>query len=193
VFKTFTFGIVLGAAAAAALVWFVPTVDQHREPSLISVEANGGNRETFHINLPQDRIMVGTAGADGTVPAGLLWPARGALATAATELFKIRDGRDVVVGVASRMSGSGEATGAVVEWTLHLPARGTLYATMQPAAAAGGDRRGTLRAGTLEFDGLHGEVRERFVSGGEQSPAEGDVDGRIELETALVGLAGDAT
>ncbi|HET6629851.1 MAG TPA: hypothetical protein VFG91_08745 [Woeseiaceae bacterium] len=184
-FRIFYFGIFCGALAAAGVVWFVPAVDQHREPSLISVEANGGNREVFHINLPQDRILAGMAGVE-TVPAGLEWPASGTLADAQAELFKIRDAHDIVVGVASRMAGSGAATGSVIEWTLHLPARGSLYATMQPAAGNDGYRSGTLRAGTREFADLGGRVFERYYDVGEAAASGLAIDSRIELVTALV-------
>lgn len=189
-FKTFIFGIVLGLLAAAGVVYFVPVVDQHREPSLVSVEPNGGNRETFHINLPQDRIISGAAGA--SMPETLEWPATGTLANARAELFKVRDGHDVVVGVACRISGSGETTGSVVEWTLHLPARGTLYLTMQPVGEATGYRRGLMRTGTREFAGMTGRVEERFVDLGGDSPDATTSTGRIELATALFGAASEA-
>lgn len=188
VFKALYIGIACGALAAAAVIWFVPAVDQHREPSLISVEPNGGNREIFHINLPQDRILAGMAGLEN-VPPGLEWPATGALAGAQAELFKIRDGHDVVVGVASRIAGAGAATGAVVEWMLHLPARGSIYVTMQAAAGSDGYRGGSVRAGTREFAGLHGNVIERHFDARDAASPEGDSDGRIELVTALVRAA----
>ena len=187
-FKTFYFGIFCGALAAAGLVWWVPAVDQHREPSHISVEANGGNREVFHINLPQDRVLAGTAGVE-TVPAGLEWPSGGVLAGAQAEVFKIRDTRDVVVGVASRMAGSSAATGSVIEWTLHLPARGSLYASMQSSAGEGGFRSGSLRAGTREFADLRGRVLERHFEVSDGDSAGPEVDARIEIVTALVSAA----
>lgn len=179
--KSFNFGILFGIAAAVAALWFLPAVDQHREPSHVSVEANGGNREIFHVNLPEDRIMAGMAGVAEPVPASLEWPAGGAPADIQAELFKLRDAKDVVVGVASRLSGPGDATGSVTEWTLHLPARGTLYASIEPGAGAG-YRNGVLRAGTQEFANLRGSVRERFLDGGR---SEGDT-GRIELTTMLI-------
>lgn len=185
-FRTFNIGILLGVAMAAALLYFVPAVDQHREPSLISVKANGGNTESFHINLPSDRIMLGVAGPGLAVPAALEWPTVPVLANARTELFKIRDDNDVVVGVASRIAGSGASIGALSEWTLHLPARGTLYLVMQPVADAAAYRKGTLRAGTREFRDMQGYITERFVGIGADSSV-----GRIELTTALVGIAGD--
>lgn len=186
--KSFNFGILFGVAATAGLFWYVPAVDQHREPSFVSVEANGGNRETFHVNLPQDRILAGMAGANEAVPPGLQWPGTSMLANLQTELFKLRDRNDVVVGVASRIAGAGTATGSVIEWTLHLPARGTLYSTMQPVAD-GSYRTGSLRAGTREFGGLHGSVLERHFGVSGETSAGSDVRERIELITSLVGAA----
>lgn len=187
VFKTFYFGIFCGALAAAAAAWFVPAVDQHREPSLISVEANGGNREIFHINLPHDRILAGMTGVE-TVPPGLDWPDNAALGGAQAELFKIRDANEVVVGVASRITGPDGANGSLVEWTLHLPARGSVYATMQPLAGEDGFRNGSMRAGTREFASLQGRVLERHFEVHDSGPGGLEVDGRIELVTTLVSM-----
>ncbi|HEX7061489.1 MAG TPA: hypothetical protein VF200_05930 [Woeseiaceae bacterium] len=179
--KSFNFGIVFGIAATAAALWFVPAVDQHREPSIVAVEANGGNRETFHVNLPDDRIVAHGGGA-AAVPAELHWPASAVLAGVEAEVFKLRDAHDVVVGLASRLAGPGDATGSVLEWSLHLPARGTVYAVMQPGAPTGDYREGVLRAGTREFAKLEGRVLERYVP---DVAADG---GRIELTTVLVGV-----
>jgi hypothetical protein len=184
-FKSFIIGIVSGAILAAVLLYFVPVVDQHREASLISVQPNGGNTEAFHVNLPDDRILEGAAGIE-PVPATLEWPATPVLGDARAELFKIRNRDDVVVGVASRISGTGTASGTVVEWTLHLPARGTLYVNLQPQADASGLRSGSLRTGTREFASRTGSVNERFIGGIEEQDGEDSVEGRIELVTALV-------
>ena len=78
--KTFFLGIVLGLAAAAGVLYAIPAVDQVREASIVKVAPNGGNSETFHINLPMDRIMLGDAGQAGVVPPGLKWPADEVLA-----------------------------------------------------------------------------------------------------------------
>jgi len=185
-FKTFIIGIVSGGILAAVLLYFVPVVDQHREASLISVQPNGGNTEAFHVNLPDDRILAGAAGIE-PVPATLEWPAAPVLGDTQAELFKLRNRDDVVVGVASRISGTGTASGTVVEWTLHLPARGTLYVNLQPQAEDSGFRSGSLRAGTREFASLTGSVNERFIGNVEEQDGEDNVEGRIELVTALVG------
>lgn len=186
-FKSFIIGILSGVILTACLLYFFPAVDQHREASLISVQANGGNTESFHANLPDDRIVAGGAGKE-VIPASLVWPAAPVLGDTQAELFKIRNRNDVVVGVASRISGTGTATGSVVEWTLHLPARGTLYANLQPRPDEAGYRSGRLRAGTREFASMTGTFTERFQAGGEQGQAP-EPEGRIELLTALTGKA----
>ena len=97
-YKTFVFGVVLGLASAGGLAYSVKAVDLEREFSHISVRANGGNLETFRINLPRDRIMVGLAGADSTLPAGLNWPGPDVLGGLQAEMFKVRDRNNVVIG-----------------------------------------------------------------------------------------------
>jgi hypothetical protein len=184
-FKTFNFGIVLGIAAAAALVYVYPAVDLHREASLIAVHANGGNSESFHIMLPGDRIMAGVPGAVAATPPDLEWPDHDFLGNIQAELFKVRNENGVVVGAASRISGSSKKSGPFVEWTVHLPARGTMFVTMAPRPSADGFRKGKLRAGTREFLTLHGTIVERFVA--ETDDPDSENTGRLELQTALVG------
>ena len=174
---------------AAAFVYFYPVVDQHRERSLISVHANGGNSESFHIRLPDDRIMAGAAGAPRSTPPGLEWPEYGFLANIQTELFKVRNENGIVVGAASRISGKSEQHGSFIEWAIHLPARGTMYVSMAPNPSPGGYREGSLRAGTREFQNLNGVVLERFAK--DSLGPDSDGSGRIELASALVGPAED--
>jgi hypothetical protein len=184
--KTFLFGILLGIVVAAGALYALPAVDQHREVSLVTVAPNGGNLESFHINIPMDRIMAGTAGQKSGLPAGLDWPQDTALAGVSAELFKIRNARDVVIGIASRTVAK-EAETDVIEWVLHLPARGTLFVSMEPDAQEDGYRIGRLRAGSNEFARLRGVVAERWAadtSGEEDAPV-----GRIELLATYVGTA----
>jgi hypothetical protein len=183
VIKTFSLGILLGIVLAALLVYLVPVVDQHREASIISVQANGGNTESFHVNLPDDRILFG-APSDSVLPAGLDWPDDARLAGSQAEIFKIRNRDDVVVGVGSRIAGSVAGAGRIVEWTLHLPARGSVYASMSLAADADGVRDGRMLAGTREFANMRGVVRERLI---ESAPEAASGSARIEVVTALVG------
>ncbi len=184
--KTFLFGVILSIGASAAVLHFMPTVDHVRENSMITVIPNVGNTEVFHANVPMDRIMIGAPRQDSPLPAGLDWPDDERLSGIRAELFKIRNANDTVVGVASRIAGSDE-NDDIVEWVLHLPARGSIYMTMRPVADDGGYRSGQLRAGTNEFSGLLGQVIERWVvdaSGIDLAP-----DGRIELITAFVAVS----
>ena len=103
-FKTFLFGIVLGLAGTFALLFFVPAVDQYREASHIQVLANGGNLESFHIDLPRDRVLAGMPGSENSIPYGIEWPNDQMLSGSHAEIFKLRDKYDEVIGIASRIS-----------------------------------------------------------------------------------------
>ncbi|MDX1403494.1 MAG: hypothetical protein R3192_03100 [Woeseiaceae bacterium] len=183
--KTLTVGILLGLGVAAGITNSISLVDLHREPSQISVQANGGNVETFRIDLPRDRIFVGLAGEQKTLPADIDWPQDARFGNFQAELFKVRDRNDVVVGVASRMASASEPTGAFIEWVLHLPARGTLSLHMDVNPAPEGHRNGRMLAGSGEFATMVGEAREQFFS--EVAGGDASVQGRIELITILVG------
>lgn len=182
--KTFFLGILLGALAAAGALYALPAVDQAREASIVSVAPNGGNIETFRINVPMDRVMIGRRDGARTLPPGLEWPEDEMLAYVHAEVFKIRNARDSVVGVAVRNAAEG-AGQAVIDWVLHLPARGSLFANMERAPRDGGYRTGTIRAGSREFSTLSGFLTERWVentSDDEDAPA-----GHIELVATYVG------
>lgn len=185
--KSFIAGIVIGIAVCAAALYFLPVVNQHRETSMITVNPNGDNAESFHVNVPMDRIMVGAPGQKKPVPAGLEWPSDEKFSDVRAELFKIRNSKDAVVGVASRIAVGNEDSDDVIEWVLHLPARGSAYVSMQPDSVDGGYRMGKLRSGTREFDFLQGQVTERWVAN--TSGLDGAPDGRIELQTQFVALA----
>lgn len=184
-FKTFIIGLFLGAAALGAAIWFVPPIDQERERSIIGVTPNGGNSEVFYANIPTDRILIGAPGQEVPLPAGLEWPDDELFAGSQIELFKIRNANDAVVGVASRLS-AGNADKSIIEWALHLPARGSVYVLIQPEAAVQGHRTGILRAGTREFTDLTGDASEHWIAN-----TSDDIDapaGRIELRTSFVSL-----
>lgn len=129
--------------------------------------------------------MVGAAGQQTPLPAGLEWPGDELLANSRIELFKIRNSHDAVVGVASRIAASDE-NGNLIEWVLHLPARGSAYVLMRPELTERDDRVGELRAGTHEFADLVGQISEKWIadtSGADDAPA-----GRIELQTRFVSI-----
>ncbi len=188
--KTFVAGVILGIAGITGALYAFPAVDQHRETSIVSVRTNGGNIERFRISVPMDRIMNGAPGNSRPVPRDLDWPDSPHLQSTNAELYKLRNERDAVVGVAGRIAARGADGEPVVEWVLHLPARGSAYVTMSNQAGANGARTGTLASGTREFATRVGSMAVRFV------PAAGsdetrDTQGRIELDTAFVGTEAD--
>ncbi|MGI9202795.1 MAG: hypothetical protein ACR2Q3_02225 [Woeseiaceae bacterium] len=187
-FKTLIIGIFLGVIGAGAVVYFVPAVDLHRERSLIDVQPNGGNREVYRINLPRDRLLVGLSGSVGSIPAGLEWPGEELLGDMQAELFKVRNRNNTVIGIASRLASSTEETGPFIEWALHFPARGTIYAQMELSPSVEGHRDGKLRSGTRDFEELTGTVREQFIAG---EAGNEESQGQIELQTILVAPLGE--
>jgi hypothetical protein len=184
-FKTFVAGILLGIVATAAGLYYLPVVDQSREQSLVIVQPNQGNTETFYANVPMDRILKGTQSQQSPLPPGLQWPDNEEFANLRVELFKIRNTKNDVVGVASRVAANDEVPGDVIEWVLHLPARGSIYVSMQPEPQEGGNRVGKLQSGTREFDLMRGRVSERWVA--DTTESDDAPAGRIELITALFG------
>jgi len=180
--RTFFIGILLGLAAAAGAMYGY-SVDQVREVSIVEVVPNSGNRESFHINVPMDRIMVGAPGQSGVLPAGLDWPADEVLADIRTEMFNIRNARDTVVGVAVRAAAKyGDQDN--IDWVLHLPARGSVMVNMDVTPREGGYRLGEIRAGSREFAPLHGFMTERWVAN--TSDDEDAPSGFIELTATYV-------
>jgi hypothetical protein len=184
VIRIFLIGIVLGVLAAAGALYAFPAVDQEREASIVTVAPNGGNVESFHINIPMDRVMTGKQGDGVPVPAGLNWPRDEVLANVRTEMFKIRNARDSVIGVAVRTAARLDGD-TVIDWMLHLPARGSLFVNMEAAPRENGFRLGRIRAGSREFAPLSGMMGERWVAN--NSDDEDAPMGRIELRATYVG------
>lgn len=181
--KTFITGIVLGIAGVIAALYVVPVVDQQREQSIITVTPNGGNSEAFHVNIPMDRIMLGDTASKRPMPPGMKWPDAAMLDDTRIELFKLRNSRNTVIGVASRLAADDDDVGSVIEWVLHMPARGSMFVGLDPVPVDGG-RVGQLRAGTREFQSLVGRLSERWVA--EVSKDDDAQTGRIELLATFV-------
>lgn len=183
-FKTFFVGILLGLAAAAGALYALPIVDQHREVSYVAVAPNGGNIESFHINIPFDRIMNGAADQRASSSVDIAWPSDEILAGVSGEMFKLRNERGDVVGIAARTVAQ-EVDTNVIDWVLHLPARGSLFFNMDTTPSENGSRRGALHSATEEFESLGGIITERWVA--DESDLEDAPDGRIELRATYVG------
>ncbi len=178
--KLFITGIVLGIASAAGILYAFPVVDLHREASLVKVAPNGGTVESFHINLPRARVVVRSPGEAETVPPELDWPQDERFRPVRFELYRLRNERDVVVGLAARTEAT-DASGVLVDWVLHLPARGSQFLSMQPEIAANGFRGGVLRAGSREFARQRGSMMVRQVAA-----QQGAAGARIELTTNYI-------
>ena len=106
-----------------------------------------------------------------------------ALETPTAELFKLRNARNAVVGVASRVAARDELVGDVIEWVLHLPSRGSMYVSLKPESIGEG-RAGDIRGGTREFAGMVGQMSERWI--GDESPQAEAGAGRIQLVASFV-------
>lgn len=185
-FKTLIFGILLGIVGTIAAVYYLPAVDQYREPSIITVAPNGGNTEAFYMNIPMDRIMVGAPNQAEPLPPQLQWPLGEVFSGLRAEVFKVRNSEETVIGVASRVASESTKFGDSVEWVVHLPARGSFYVAMPPESIDGVRRVGALRAGTREFGPMHGRASERWVANTDDDDEDAP-DGRIELVTTFVG------
>ena len=182
--KTFFVGILLGIAAAAGALYAFPVVDQAREVSITSVAPNGGNVEVFRINIPTDRLMAAPSAQATTVPPGLQWPDIEVLAGVRTELFKIRNVHNSVIGIAVRNAATNDGEN-IVDWVLHFPARGSVFVNMNSMPERGGYRSGHFRTGSREFATLSGTMTERWVA---DSPVEtGLPAGHIELQAKYFG------
>ena len=128
--------------------------------------------------------MVGAPGYGAGVPVGVEWPDEDALAGITTEMFKLRNTRNAVIGVAARtIANDGNAD--VTQWVMHLPARGTLFVDMDGKPLNGGPRVGRFRAGTREFGDLTGAMAERWVD----APDDAEGEGRIELLATYISIA----
>jgi hypothetical protein len=182
-FKTFLIGIVLGAAVAAGLLYAVPAVDQEREASIMSVAPNGGTIEQFHINIPMDRVAAGEQSDVNPVPPGLEWPTDPFFSGLRSDVFKIRDANDAVVGVAVRTAAR-RSDENVVDWLLHLPARGSLFVSLDALPSDDGARIGKVVSGTREFANLRGSLGERWFA--YDSDEDGGPLGRIELRASYI-------
>jgi len=127
---TFFAGLVV--VALATTLWPLPRHLRYR--SLITVPPDGGRQEEFIIHWPEDRI-----GRPGEERSGL--PAAAAVGVAvledsagrraSAELFRLRDTEDNVIGVASRLAGTGGAIAdpgrSASNLLLVIPSRGALF------------------------------------------------------------------
>jgi hypothetical protein len=184
--KTFLLGFVFGIGGAIWLAGWYPFVDPVRFPSETGVARNGGRTESFHVDLPEDRIAR-VGGNVEPVPAAVSLPDVAGFTDIRFELFRLRNGSGKIIGLASRVRRGGDA--GVTDWTLFLPARGALFLTSADADPAPYARRrgaapavlGRVLDGSGEFSGLAGSFREDWRISGRN--ADGLLAGEIEIMT----------
>lgn len=188
--KTFLLGLLLGIGGAVWVAGWYPFVDPVRFPSESGVARNGGRTESFHIQIPQDRVLraVTPSAASPALPDGATLPA--GAGDGAAELYKLRNASGKVIGLASRVWRGGDA--AYTDWTLLLPARGAVFLTATesggpPAASTAGAAAtprpvlGDVVGGSREFEGIVGSYSEEWTV--ERLDAEGRAVGDIEIMT----------
>lgn len=132
--RLFIIAFVAGLSVIALAIAFWPLPIHTRYRSLITVPPDGGRQEEFIIHWPEDRI-----GRPGEERSGT--PASAAVGVAvledsagqrvSVELFRVRDAEDNVIGVASRLAGTGGAVAdplrSASNWLLLIPSRGALF------------------------------------------------------------------
>lgn len=208
-----------GALAVVAFALYHPVGEPARLAAPITTTNSDGHRvETFVIEAPADILAVTHNGSNliDPRPPGIPLLHEPALRSGLMLLAKVRNGNGEVVGFAVESENIDPASNPLLgklrmntEWTIVLPARGTIFASqiedagtlgrkILPAVMLGGewtgtaefvstagpqpDGRGVIVGGTREFDGMTGSFVEwsRLTR---LSKAEGAA-GRIELQLA---------
>lgn len=212
-------GFLAGAAAVVAVLVLNPFIKPARLATAIVAHDLAGNTiEKFTIDAPADLVAVTHNGKNiiDAMPSGIALFDEPTLRSGLLLVAKIRNGKGEIVGFATES----EAVDAVsnpllgrmrmnTDWTLVLPARGTIFVTqiedagtlgkeILPAVMMGGewnghadfvstagpgaDGRGVIIGGTREFEGISGSFVERSLLT-HMSRKRGGV-GRVELQLA---------
>ena len=124
--RLFVIGFVAGLLCVGLAAWYWPLPVPVRERSLITVLPDAGRQEKFVIHWPEDRIELPGGMAAGVA---VLENTNGQRVSA--EVFRLRDAAGHVIGVASRMAGTGGALAdpgqSASNWLVVIPARGALF------------------------------------------------------------------
>lgn len=151
---TFIIGLLAGLIGMLALSYAAPFLQQERVRALTTVQTNGGRLEQFEIHLDDDILMQapGTASTAETIPGTADWFPELAPFEGLAAVYRLRNERNEVVGIASRIRGI--SAPEQVEWVLYLPARGLLALD---GASVDTVELGDVVAGDREFANLIGE------------------------------------
>lgn len=195
-FSAFFTGLLLTVLAAS----FWPLPEHMRYRSLTTVLPDGGRQEDFIIRWPEDRITQnGKAGvevsADAATGAAVLEDSAGQRVSA--ETFRIRDTDDNIIGVASRMAGTGGAIAdtnrSASNWLVVIPGRGAIFLSQPDAFDTTARQRDTLNGmlvlSAMQSQSFWDNSKERRVTASTPRHA-----GRILRGTSeFAGLAGNFT
>lgn len=186
-------GFVIGALVVLAVLVLNPFVKPARlTPAITATDASGHIVETFTIDAPGDIIAVTHNGSNiiDPRPPGIALFDEPALASGLLLVAKIRNQKREIVGFAVESEAVDAASNPLLgkmrmntDWTLVLPARGTIYAAQIEDAGALGKEilprvmlgkewngrvdfvstvgpdsggRGVIVGGTREFQGIRG-------------------------------------
>lgn len=194
--SAFIAGLLL--AGLAASFWPLPGHARYR--SLTTVLPDGGRQEDFIIRWPDDRI--GRSGesssglpADAAIGAVVLEDSAGQRVSA--DMFRVRDTADNVIGVASRMAGTGgaiaDANRSASNWLVVIPGRGAIFLSQPDLFDTTARQRDTLDGmitlSAMQSPAFWGNRKEQRVTAATPRYA-----GRILRGTGeFAGLAGSFT
>lgn len=194
--SAFIAGLLLVGMAAS----FWPLPEHARYRSVTTVLPDGGRLENFIIRWPEDRIAQSSERsidlpADAATGAAVLEDSAGQRVSA--ETFRLRDSEDNIIGVASRMAGTGgaiaDANRSVSNWLVVIPGRGAIFMSQPDTFDTTAGQRDTLNGVTvvsaMQNRTFWGNNKERRVTAGTPRYA-----GRILRGTSeFAGLAGSFT
>lgn len=194
--KRFLISFALGLVLTLIAISFYPFEKAPRFPSNAVVLNNGGREEVFTIRLPDDRLGNPRSAATARFPHTAF--AADGNDRIVTELFRVRDSDGLVIGLASRITGTvAGARGAteITDWILVLPSRGALIMSRGsvpvaelpdlPANRLGLPAAGSgiVLQGTDEFSDLAGFYAEETLV--QKVDSAGVVYGQMTLRTRL--------
>jgi hypothetical protein len=160
--RTFLIGVLIGAVLTLAGLGTLRLAHVPRIAPIIETDAAGLPAERFLVG-PDDLLTVSSQTGVAYPPAvKRLQGDR--LADVEVATMKVRNARNEVIGVASRIAGADVEPGLrSVWWTFVLGRRGTLAAWL-PDGDRPGD--GTLAGGTADFEDASGQFAERTPAPG---------------------------
>lgn len=191
--RLFYGSVLVGVLLAVLAAGVFPLPRHERYRSDITVIADGGRAETFLIQWPQDRVVLGAAPGLRQIGAAIALD-EGDPAGASVEVYRLRDSAGNVVGLASRSTSQRAAAGGSsvqgTDWVLLLPSRGALFLTQVNQHDVAPRRRATdgeLQVAVDDVAGLWSRGNRLRITGGPGGDGAGRVAGGTD---EFYGLSG---